>query len=261
MWQQKRSKILSKAPRRKNEALYGLLKYFTYWAIFVVIVVFLIKSHDLEQYPYYPSHFAQYFNTTLSYIIAIVLSSMLIISLIERDTDNSKRAAQKYQKKIFRYLNAILYIVIFLFFLMIFQFVMSMLINDLQSRIIKYSLNEKIEKPVYLQAMVISNPDYQKKISIPNGKSHKSIIDPAPYKIYAKIIVDHISYQLDTHCFLEDQPVLLKNRNYFLKGYDSFLGFKCVENCTLNYQFETANDQKLSRKVLDRCKTIYKNQL
>lgn len=137
---------------------------------------------------------------------------------------------------------------------------MHMLINDLQSRIIKYSINEKIEKPVHLQAMIISNPDYQQKISIPQGKSHRSIIDPAPYKIYAKITIDGISYQLDTHCSLEHQSVLLKNDNYSLKGYDSFLGFKCMENCTLNYQFETVNHQKITNKTFDKCKIIYRDQ-
>lgn len=260
MFKRKQSKILLKAPHKRNEALYGLLKYFIFLASCITIIILMVRTADSNHYPYYPSLSTQYFNTILSYIIAIVLAFAGMSSIIKRDINERKRVGKKYQKKVFKILNTISYMFVFLILLVMIKVITDILIYDIQSRMIKHIIGKKADKQVLLDVQIISNPDYQRRINIPSGKSQRSIIDPAPYKIFGEIIVDGISHPLDPHCYLEKDSILLKNTNYILKGYDSFLGFKCMENCTLNYRFTTEKFQPISRGVLDKCRNIYRNQ-
>lgn len=151
-----------------------------------------------------------------------------------------------------KYLAATLFALMVAFFCMIFG---KMAINGLLE-LITLQLGSSKTQPFDIQASVVNNPYYHKIISVPSGKTHRTVIDPSSLVITPTFIINHHRYALPKICFTGSLPANVSSHVFSITGKESILGFACTKDCHINH-YITITSKDATPNSTAVCDSLY----
>lgn len=255
----KRNSITLMKSYKKKTPLYSVLKYVAILLFVIGIIIVFISDNDQTNYPYYPSQFVQIIIFIISILSAFYVFIYVFNYLWKRDIPTLKKDNFYRPIRLKIYLGLFLVLNLFgssLLASMAKQSTVWMM-NGLFSAVTHVWGNEQVIM-VQIQQKVFENPDHQQSITLGSVRHSYTLIDPAPYKIAAKISINDHQHWLPIHCYIGPSQPQLITYQYNLNGKVSFLGFKCIEKCTLNYRYKTHNHQPVTNQNLIECEELYR---
>lgn len=254
----KRKFLIFKTSPKKRTTLYSILKYLLILALVICLCLLFIHDESLTNHSYYPSHFAQVTISIISTFSALYAFIIIFKYIWQRDYPNTKKK-YRYQPMRLKISLGTSFVFLLLGSVIIafaFKQLTAWVTNSLFSGITNL-LGTEISIPVEIKEKIFVNPDYQHSITIGSGKYSHTLIDPAPYKIVAKIFIKDHQYILPIHCYTGHTKLQLISKQYDLDAKISLLGFRCTSQCTLNYRFQTIHHQPVTAQDLTACEDLY----
>lgn len=244
---------------KKQTPLYSVLKYVVILMSIIGIIIIFIYDNDQTNYPYYPSKFAQFIILIISILSALCIFIYTFNYLWKRDIPTLKKDYfyRPIQLKVYSGLFLVLALISSALFAWMAKQATVWIINGLFSVMIHAWGNNQIII-VQIQQKVFENPDHQQSITLGSIRHSYTLIDPAPYKIAAKISINDHQHWLPIHCYTGPSQPQLTTSQYNLNGKVSFLGFRCIEKCTLDYRYQTHNHQPVASQNLLECEELYR---
>lgn len=255
----KRNSITLMNAYKKKTPIYSVLRYIVILLFVIGIIIVFISDNDQSNFPYYPSQFVQTIIFITSILGALYVFIYVFNYLWKRDIPTLKK------DYLYRPIRRKFYLGLFLIFSLISSALFAWMakqstawmMNGLFSTLTHVWGKEKVIM-VQIQEKVFENPDYQQSITLGSVRHSSTLIDPAPYKIIAKLSVNDHQHWLPIHCYTGSSQPQLTTYQYNLNGKVSFLGFRCIEKCTLNYRYKTHNHQPVTNQNLIECEELYR---
>lgn len=193
--------------------------------------------------------------TFISFILIFVFS----IRLMSRN-DKAARSGINYQRQsLFKNIVSIFFIIVFS---LIIAALNTFLLHSVYKSTLGYitTLGALKQQTVQLQANIIKNPEFEKVIAVPAHKGNRNIVEPSTYKIFPVIWIQDEKHEIPVHCYIGNEVPQLKSTQFNMMARQSFMGFLCIEHCSLSEQFKTPSSDTIAPDQLLECNELYKKQ-